>query len=182
MTDQNEEYNPFQAPEVPFSDGHLAEGNAEAIRREYLSHEASVKSIGLLYFLGAFFFLVATLFVLLQAQTGSGFGAISLLSIAVPVLGLLQLFTAYGLRKLKNWARIPTGLISGIGLLAFPMGTLINAYILYLIFSAKGKMVFSDEYRSIIDQTPHIKYKTSAVVWVLLFILLAIFAVAIVMG
>lgn len=181
MTDQNEEYNPFQAPEVPFSDGHLAEGNAEAIRREYLSHEASVKSIGLLYFLGAFFFLIATLFVL-QAQTGSGSVESTFLSLCLPILGLLQLFTAYGLRKLKSWARIPTGLISGIGLLSFPIGTLINAYILYLIFSAKGKMVFSDDYRSIIDQTPHIKYKTSAVVWVLLFILLAIFSVAIVMG
>ena len=35
-------------------------------------------------------------------------------------------------------------------------------------------MVFSDEYRSIIDQTPHIKYKTSIIVWIFLFILLAL--------
>ena len=77
---------------------------------------------------------------------------------------------------MKKWARIPTGILSGIGLLAFPIGTLINAYVLYLIFSAKGKMVFSDEYRAVIEQTPHIKYRTSIIVWIVLGLLLLLIA------
>jgi hypothetical protein len=33
-------------------------------------------------------------------------------------------------------------------------------------------MVFSEEYQTIIAQTPHIKYRTSILVWILLFIVL----------
>jgi hypothetical protein len=73
-----------------------------------------------------------------------------------------------GLRRLKRWARIPVGILSGIGLIGFPLGTIINAYILYLVFGKKGVTVFSDEYRLVIEQTPHIKYKTSIVVWIFL--------------
>jgi len=40
-------------------------------------------------------------------------------------------------------------------------------------------MVFSEEYREVIAQTPHIKYKTSTIVWILLFILLAFIALGI---
>jgi hypothetical protein len=45
---------------------------------------------------------------------------------------------------------------------------LINGYILYLVFSQKGKTVFSDEYQAVIQQTPHIKYRTSIIIWILL--------------
>lgn len=71
-------------------------------------------------------------------------------------------------RKLKSWARIPTAILSGIGLLGFPVGTLINGYILYLVFSRKGVTVFSDDYKRVIAETPHIKYRTSIVVWIIL--------------
>ena len=90
------------------------------------------------------------------------------------VLGIGQFCVGYGLRRLKRWSRVPSGILSGLGLLAIPIGTLINAYILYLIFSKKGKMVFSDEYHDIIKQTPHIKYRTSIVIWVVLGVLLAL--------
>ena len=33
-------------------------------------------------------------------------------------------------------------------------------------------MVFSDEYRAVIEQTPHIKYRTSIIVWIVLGLLL----------
>lgn len=95
------------------------------------------------------------------------------------LLGAGQLWVGYGLRRLRKWARIPTGILSGLGLLAFPIGTLINAYILYLLFCQKGKMVFSDEYRAVIEQTPHIKYRTSIIVWIVLGLLLLLIAFAI---
>ena len=37
-------------------------------------------------------------------------------------------------------------------------------------------MVFSDEYKNIIAATPHIKYRTSIIVWIGLIIVLLLFA------
>jgi hypothetical protein len=60
------------------------------------------------------------------------------------------------------------------------LGTLINGYILYLLLSAKWEMVFSAEYRDIIDATPHIKYRTSILIWMLLGIIVAAIAAVII--
>lgn len=180
MNQQDEEFNPFQAPEVPFSAGNPANGSVDAIRHEYLSHEASVQSIGFLYFLGGALILVASIGLLFAAIPGPVPIEMTLIAWLLPVVAILQLATGYGLRKLKSWARIPTALFSVLGLFAFPLGTLINGYILYLILSPKAKMVFSEEYRQVIDQTPHIKYKTSIIVWIFLIFLLALIGMGIV--
>ena len=42
------------------------------------------------------------------------------------------------------------------------------------LFSAKGKMVFSEEYKGVIAETPHIKYRSSIVTWILLGLLVII--------
>jgi len=145
---------------------------AEAIRKEHISHEASVQSIGLLYYLGGGLvvcFGVITLVRLLATAGGlSERGAAGLVAVFLLGLGAIQFWLGTGLRRLRKWARIPTGILSGIGLLGFPLGTIINAYVLYLIFSRKGRTVFSDEYQQVIQQTPHIKYRTSIIVWILI--------------
>jgi hypothetical protein len=61
--------------------------------------------------------------------------------------------------------------LSCFGLLGFPIGTLISAYFLYLLSSQKGVYIFSPEYARVIAATPHIKYKTSIIGWILLGIL-----------
>jgi hypothetical protein len=66
-------------------------------------------------------------------------------------------------------------IFSVIGLIGIPIGTLISAYFLYLLLSQKRTMVFSDEYQQVIEQTPHIKYKTSIVVIILLVLLVVLF-------
>jgi F0F1-type ATP synthase membrane subunit c/vacuolar-type H+-ATPase subunit K len=92
------------------------------------------------------------------------------------MLGLAAFFfvTGIGIRKLKPWARIASGILAGLGLLAIPIGTLINAYILWLLFSKKGATVFSDDYKRIIAETPHVRQKTSIVVWVLIGLVVAL--------
>jgi hypothetical protein len=153
----------------------VASSEAEDVRNDHIKHEASVKAVGFLYLLGASFMLFASLmffFGFTQAAprgdglVGAGFGVVMLL------IGLLQLAVGLGLRRLKSWARVIAGVFSGIGLLGFPFGTIINAYILYLLLSAKGRMVFSDEYQDIIAKTPEIKYRTSIVVWIVLGVLI----------
>ena len=83
-------------------------------------------------------------------------------------LGILQLFAGLAIRRLENWARLTIGILSIFGLLGIPIGTLISGYFLYLCFSQKGTYVCSPEYHRIVANTPHIQYKTSIVVWILL--------------
>lgn len=64
-------------------------------------------------------------------------------------------------------------MLACIGLLGIPVGTLINAYILWLLFSKKGKRVFSVDYQRIIAETPHIKFRTPIFAWVVLAVLIA---------
>lgn len=169
--------NPFRAPEASFGDPDVAASDV-AIRKEHISHEASVKSIGSLYLLGGIVLLFASgylLFAVNAAPGGGGLGpGIDPRLVLLPLLAVIQCITAVGLRRLRGWARIVSGILSGIGLIGFPIGTLINGYILYLLFSAKGSMVFSPEYQKIIAQTPHIKYRTSIIVWVFVGLLLVL--------
>ena len=157
-----------------------ATGAAERIRLEHLAHEAAVRSIGSLYLLAAFVLGVAALLMLGQGARDAGllvagivYGAIAAASVALAV----------GLRRLSRWVRVPVGVLSGVGVLLFPIGTLINAYILYLLFGHKGRVVFSPEYEDVVGQTQDLRYRTSRVVVVLAaallgLILLAIFGVA----
>jgi hypothetical protein len=174
---------PYCAACKPLALQRLKEGAAtnavEDIRKEHIKHEASVKSIGILYYLGGAALTAVGLFGFAGAGMGNVVGAGELLIfIFFLLLGVGQLWVGFGLRRLRKWARIPTGILSGFGLLGFPLGTIINAYILYLVFSQKGKMVFSDEYRAVIEQTPHIKYRTSIIVWIVLGLLLLLIAFA----
>ncbi len=182
---RNPDHNPFEAPSVTFDSDGMSYTPAETIRREHLSHEASVKSIGFLYMLGGILLGLATIGLLFFAKTGPGRGPNrapnwgDLVLAMMPLLAAIQCVTAVGLRRLRGWARIPCGVLAAIGLIGFPIGTLINGYILYLLFSAKGSMVFSEEYQTIIAQTPHIKYKTSIIVWLFLGLLLLLLTLGI---
>ena len=178
---ENQEYNPFAVPTSGFeypATGDL--GDAERIRKELISHEASIKSIGVLYLLGATLGTLAGIFVVVaavwaMAQDGQQDAAMGLF-VGVFIVGLFvgQGIVGIGLRQLRPWTRIPVGILSGIGLLGVPVGTLINGYILYLMFSEKGSRVFAPEYQEIIRQTPHIKHQTSIIVKIFLVLLLVL--------
>ncbi len=182
----DQEYNPFEAPAVfGVATPNMEVGSPEYIRRELLSHEASIQSIGLLYLIGSIVTviigIVAFVPAVSQIETGApGAEFAVLISLGVVLLGFFQGIVGVGLRRLRGWTKIPVGVLSGLGLLSFPIGTLINGYILYLVFSEKGSRVFSPEYQEIIRQTPHIKYQTSIIVKILAGILLFVIAMIIV--
>ncbi len=164
----------FDAPPNPISD-------AETVRLEHLKTEASIKSIGILYYLGGAVLVLASI---------AGFGAFEKTegiedlagqaTVAVFfALAIAQFIVGSAVRKLKPWSRIGIGILSGIGLLGFPLGTLINGYILFLTFGKKGRMVFSEPYKEIIAATPHVKYKTPKAVWIILAVVVAIIGIGI---
>lgn len=172
------EQNPYQTPTANVDNISLAEvANAELIRKAHISHESSVRSIGLLYYImggiAALGIGAAILIPMSANDELNGIGIYTALSGALVVaLLVLYLWTGRGLRNLKPSARIVAGILAVLGLLSFPIGTLINGYFLYLLFSEKGKTVFSDDYQNVIDATPHIKPGTSTLVWLLLAVMI----------
>lgn len=167
-------YNPFQAPELLESDEGPFHSSDEFLRTEHISHEASAKSIGTLYFLAAILVSVAGA-VLFTGSNPVDIGGLLILVLTACFL----LAVAIGLWRLQTWARWIAVVLAFPGLLAVPLGTLINGYILYLLLTAKGSMIFSKEYRKIIEATPHIKYQSSKIVLALLVLLLTVLLLAI---
>jgi len=170
----NTAFNPYAAPAAPVEDV-AANAEAEAIRKAHISHEASVKAVGILYYLGGLGVTLASLGALFTTrQDALGLGA----SVGLLAIGVGQFFAGYGVRALRPWGRNVGCVLSALGLIGFPIGTLINAYILYLFLSKKGRMIYSPEYQDVIAATPHIKYRTSIVVWILLALVVALVALA----
>ena len=169
----NTAFNPYAAPAAPVEDV-SANAEAEAIRKAHISHEASIKAVGILYYLGGIGVTIAALGGLMAAKGAAGVG----MTVGLLAVGVGQFFAGYGVRALRPWGRVIGCILSAIGLIGFPIGTLINGYILYLFLSKKGRTIFAPEYQDVIAATPHVKYKTSILVWIFLALLLALFAFA----
>ena len=110
-------------------------------------------------------------------------------SLGVLAIGVMLAFLSassvvvgWGMRMLWAWARTPAIVLAAIGLLGFPIGTLINAYILWLLASRKGRMVLSTEYAAIVEATPHVRYRTPIVLWIALGLIVLSLVAAIVMA
>jgi len=178
------EINPYAATASSAEAVSIAIDDAELTRRKYLSHEASIQSVGLLYMLGAVFSMlygVGIVFAMLYSQTATGTGTPASVGFAeigvglvVCAVGMLQAYGGWSLRTLNASGKPIAILLSVLGLLGIPLGTLISVYILYLLLSEKGRIVFSPEYKAVIEATPHIRYRTSLLNWILLFVFLAV--------
>lgn len=173
--------NPYAAT-IASDDRSGALTEAEIVRKKYLNHEASIKSMGTLFMLGAVLSIPLAVITVARAirVANSPSAQISLL-IGVMLFGVAvaQGITGFALQKFQPWTRVAGSVLAAIGLIGFPIGTLIATYFLYLLLSRKGHYVFSDEYQDIIAETPHIKYKTSKIVWAFLILLLSLLALGI---
>ena len=167
------EINPYAAPQ---SQVLHTTSQDELIRQEHINTEGTMKSVGTLFYLGAFFLILYGLILVgagLSAMKDGSWVAV-IIGVVVLALGIGQGRVAYGLSRLKSWARTPTIIIASLGLLGFPVGTLINIYILVKITGQKGQFIFTPEYQRIVAATPHVKRKTPVVAWVLLILFVII--------
>ncbi len=180
--------NPYAPPSVGLGlDSGFAGSSDEQIRRKHLGHEASIRSFGLLFMIGSvigilsgvvyFLLAVANLFGGQQVVLGIFLFLLALITIG---LSILEWFVAVGLRELSNFGRTGGTVMGAIGLLGIPFGTLGSAYLLYLLWSKKGQVVFSPRYRRVREVTPHIVYKTHIVVKILLGLLVAVIVLPII--
>jgi hypothetical protein len=201
--------NPYAAPEAELgapaaagTDEDLA--RAEAIRSAYLAHEASVKSLGSLHYLGALFFGIAALGLgayVMTARVGNNpfSAAMTAAAVLYVVMTGLNVALGNGLRGLRPWARWTDAVLMGLSflssllamvgwliaqlyapLLGGSLGLLFQAYILHILLSSKASVVFSPEYREIIARTPHLRYKTSLLVKFVLAVFVGLITLAIV--
>lgn len=163
--------NPYATPKAMVEDAD-AGSPAEALRQEHIRHEASIKSAGWLFMLGGALVLFSAAATVIPQLTGSGGSRAGIaIGAGFALLAATSIAVGWGLRALRAWARVPAIMLAAVGLLGFPIGTLINGYILWLILSRKGRMVLSAEYAAIVAATPHVRYRTSLVVWIVLAIL-----------
>lgn len=174
--------NPFASPTADLAapvHASVSGSDAEFIRRKYLKHEASVQSVGYLYYFAAFVTGIASVGIALNVINEGGWLPLAMLVTYLALTAGL-IYVGKGLRNLQPSVKLPVGILSGVGLIGLPIGTIINGYILYLVFSEKGKIVFSPGYREVIEQTPHIKYKTSILVSILIALLVAVVIVGLI--
>ncbi|CAM2870091.1 DUF4339 domain-containing protein [Rariglobus hedericola] len=150
------------------------------IREEHIKHEAALRSVGTLYYIGG----VLIVFACVAAFTGrvpeknAHLGPV--VQTIMAAFAVIAFVMGRMFRKLTPSVKVPGTVMAVIGLINFPIGTLINAYILYLIHSAKGKVVLSPEYKDIIAATPQIKYKTSIIVKICVVLLILMLLLAVV--
>lgn len=137
-----------------------------AIRREHISQEASLKAIGIVCI------FVAVLSSLLVLSMVSELEdpvvrrtlnpAFSLQLLALTAYVPLYLVIGFGLYRLSPRARIPAVFTFALGCI-IPPTCFLNWLFLYTLLSKKGRRVLSDDYRTIIQQTPGVHFRQSRV-------------------
>lgn len=153
----------------------------EELRRKYLNHETSVRSVGsFLNFFGVLFVFIGVnvVFDRFGSNTVDQLIGLALAGFFAAICFLV----AYGVRGLRGWSRIPVALLACLSLIGFPVGTVIGICVLWLYFCPRGRKVFSPEYRELVARTPAIKYQSSPLVRVLGWIVMLLFVVGAISG
>ncbi len=162
---------------------------AEEMRRTYFRHELAVWTVGGIVFVGggSIFVLAGALAPFSKSEGAPVSNPAVEMAVRVAVsamiagFGVAEIWIGLKLRKLDPRFRIPAAVIAGIGIaggITTCIGWIVPAYILWLLVSQKGKIVFSEKYARAIEMTPHIKPR----MWIVLKILLILFGVLIVLG
>ena len=175
-------YSPTTNPIGGFNKGQEFDiSDVESVRRMHLSDEALIRGVGWLYLLGGALGVLAGLSgIVIGAEyaknkyppnNGPDLAVLGrelvylgkfVLAVAIPLD-----YTGWTMTRLDPMGKIFAILFSTIGLICIPIGTLISAYMLYLLLSAKGKFIYSRHYNGIIAATPHTIYR-SVLVWMVL--------------
>lgn len=172
------EFNPYAPPQAALL---IEESSPGSIRRAHIRHETSVKAVGGLCAIFGGLILLPVFMGFLEAVTSASRRSHSASLMMGLVIGAGLLVLGANVRHPRPWARIAmavlSGLMAAVTLLTvlFP---LLNGYVLWLMLSAKGRMIFSPAYQQIIAMTPDVQPRTSVISWILLGLVL-LFVIAV---
>jgi hypothetical protein len=159
--------NPYEAPAARVDDPALS--GAEAERTAHLRHEARLRSVGVLYWLGA---AATVLMVGMSLATAPSADPEGWTTVGAVVLAaLLAAVIGWGYWSLSPWVRWPGTAVSVLGLLAIPIGPVIHGYFLYLLWCAKGRRVLAPGYAQVRQRTPHLRYRRTIGDWIALVVI-----------
>jgi hypothetical protein len=148
----NMTFNPHEAS-LANKKSNINDINYEQIRSKYIKHEASVKSISVILYSAS---ILSCTIGISQLQSQSQlYIYFFIAAIALIVVGIL-------VKKLHVAGRF-LAVISLISLwfLISKFILIILLYLIYLLFSKRGNMVFSEYYKEVIEATPQYSCKTS---------------------
>lgn len=156
-------------------------GNAETSRLVHLREEATVRAYGCLSLLVALFGSVwlVTFFTLIGFQSHWHSGLfVTAVAVGAPLFGVALVVVGVGFLGLRPWSRI-AGVGVGVLFLPFlPVGTILGAFLLWVLTSTKGRIVLSPEHERIRERTPHVKPWPLAIVILFALLLFALLASA----
>ncbi|MCE9546262.1 MAG: hypothetical protein K8T25_12170 [Planctomycetia bacterium] len=168
----NEMLNPYAAPAIdagPTVSMPRTVAEAEDIRMQHLRHEGEIRSVGLVYeILGSLLSVPAMGGLYSGGELFSEGARMIPADWQWPVLGGSVLLVGlaccafavgFALRRLDRRVKLPLVLLSGVGLLIFPLGTLVNGWVLYLLLSRQGGAVLSPQYAEVCRMTPKMRYR-----------------------
>jgi hypothetical protein len=142
---------------------------ATAMRRRYINHETSIRQFGRLYkLIGAALAGLAGLLLFLSVVFGIRGGNVRielLMAFLAVVISPILIITGRRTQDLQTSGRGMATLLGIVGMLFVPVGTILGAYQLYLLWSRPGVFVYSQEYRRVIALTPGVRSYTSPAVW-----------------
>ncbi len=93
--------------------------DSEEIRKRHIRHEASIRTVGILYVLGGVLMIsIGVIAIAASLSPAFPMGIIELFGALIfLVFGGAHLSAGLGLRKLRPWTQVVAGILSGLGLL-----------------------------------------------------------------
>jgi hypothetical protein len=148
-------FNPYTPPQADL-DPPAARTSISA-RASMMKYEVGIRSVGTVFlFIGLILLMAGSIVLAFHREYWIG-GLSALAGAAV------AFWVDCGLQKLRGSARTVAMILAGIGLLGFPVITLVSLHILFVLGNKSARAVFTPDYARIIAATPHINHKQSPV-------------------
>jgi hypothetical protein len=167
--------NPYAPPIISKNmAGNVANSipNAEQIRKEHLATESAIAAFGWFHLvlaglelLGLILGMVLTALYFLNPPDELNWVSHLLSVFFTGVIGVWQFQTGTGLRKLTSSARLNATILNVFNI---PIG--VGIWYFILAWSSKANVVFSDQYKQVVAQTPHLRRHITITTWILIFV------------
>jgi hypothetical protein len=118
-------------------------GGPPALSATGFVRPALITLVAVLQFIGAGVSLLAAAAYFAVAALGDTPGVVLIGAAMLGASGAVQLACAIGLWRLRPWGRTIALVLSWIGLLAVPIGTIVSALLLYYLFRPGIRLIFS---------------------------------------